>query len=396
MGGGTSTGTFLNDLWRWDTPAQTWTQLANMPTGKQNAQAALWNGKIYLPGGFTTAHLTELAIYDIATNAWTTGAPLPAARSGMSAAYNGKIYVFGGNPGPFSSIIVYDIATNTWSTSAASLPVGTTYGRAITVGSFIYVVGGIGAGVTTNAVYRLDPATDTLSTMTPLQTARTWEELMSDGSNIYAVAGGDATFFTGVPLPVTVEIYSIAGNAWTYGLPVVTKASSVAGGYAGGKLMIQGGVDNTVYLNTVQVSSLAGGGCPTPGYTQHRKPTNTAGTVVPSPTCAAGGLTEGFEGGTLGAFSNVVGTCVPGGCGWASVASNPHSGANSAFAPDVDDLSDQYLELTNPIVPSAGNTLTFWHSIDSEATYDGGVLEATTNNGSNLDRHGSEHHLGWV
>ena len=70
-GGGNSTGGYYNDLWRWDPVTQTWTQLANMPTAKQNIQGAYWNGKIYVPGGFNGAHITENAIYDIATNTWT-------------------------------------------------------------------------------------------------------------------------------------------------------------------------------------------------------------------------------------------------------------------------------------------------------------------------------------
>ena len=78
-GGGNSSGGYYNDLWRWTPATQTWTQLANMPTAKQNIQGAYWNGKIYVPGGFNGAHITENAIYDIATNTWTTGAPLPAA-----------------------------------------------------------------------------------------------------------------------------------------------------------------------------------------------------------------------------------------------------------------------------------------------------------------------------
>ena len=52
-GGGNSTGGLYNDLWRWNPATQTWTQLANMPTAKQNIQGAYWNGKIYVPGGFT-------------------------------------------------------------------------------------------------------------------------------------------------------------------------------------------------------------------------------------------------------------------------------------------------------------------------------------------------------
>ena len=259
FGGGDSIGGFYNDLWRWDPATQTWTQLANMPTGKQNIQGAYWNGKIYVPGGFNASgHITENAIYDIATNSWATGAPLPATQTGTNVAFNNKIYNFGGNPGPQSITRIYDIATNTWS-PGASMPVATTYGRATVAGNYAYYVGGI-AGVTTNAVYRYDFAANSWATMAPLQTARTSEELMTspDSSKLFAVMGGDATFFTGVPLAVSVEIYDIAANSWSYGNPVVTKAAAPSGGLAGGKAMVQGGVDNVTYYNTVQVLSPVG------------------------------------------------------------------------------------------------------------------------------------------
>ena len=287
-GGGNSSGGYYNDLWRWNPATQAWTQLANMPTAKQNIQGAYWNGKIYVPGGFNGAHITENAIYDIATNAWSTGAPLPAAQTGTTVAFNNKVYNFGGNPGPQSTVTIYDIATNTWTTGAA-MPAATTYGRSIVAGSFAYYAGGI-TTVTTNAVYRYNFAANTWATMTPLQTARTSEELMTspDNSKLFAVMGGDATFFTGVPLPVSVEIYDIAANTWTYGNPVVTKAAGPSGGLAGGKLMVQGGVDNTTYYNLVQVSNLGVCPSPTPTGTPSSTPTATATAASPTPTCTPG------------------------------------------------------------------------------------------------------------
>src|SRR6266481_1548388 len=161
-GGQTSTGGFLNDLWRWNPVTQTWTQLANMPTAKGNIQGTYWNGKIYVPGGFAAGvHITENAIYDIATNAWSTGAPLPAAQTGTNAAFNNKVYNFGGNPGPQSTVTIYDIATNTWSTGAA-MPVAITYGRATAACQYAYYAGGIAGGTTTtNTLYRYDFAANT-------------------------------------------------------------------------------------------------------------------------------------------------------------------------------------------------------------------------------------------
>lgn len=254
-GGGTSTGTLVNELWRWDWTTETWTQLANMPTAKQNIQGSYWNGKIYVPGGFTTVHLTENAIYDIASNTWSVGAPIPVARSGQTVAFNNQIFVFGGNPGPSNETRIYDIASNTWSLGAP-MPVATTYGRAIAVGGFAYYVGGI-AGATTNAVHRYDLVGNTWTTLAPLQVARTSAELMTDGSRIYAVNGGGTAFFTGVPLAQTVEIYDIAGNSWSFGQPTLTTTAGPAGGLVpgpGGKFMIMGGVSGVTYYNETQVS----------------------------------------------------------------------------------------------------------------------------------------------
>ena len=278
-GGGNSSGGYYNDLWRWNPVTETWTQLANMPTAKQNIQGAYWNGKIYVPGGFNGAHITENAIYDIATNTWSTGAPLPAAQTGANVAFNNKIYNFGGNPGPQNTVTIYDIASNTWS-NGAPMPAAVTYGRAAASPLFAYYAGGI-TTVTVNTLYRYDFAANTWATMAPLQTARTSEELMTSplGDQLYAVMGGDSTFFTGVPLPVSVEIYSIGGNSWTYGNPVVTKAAAPAGGRTGGNttLMVQGGVDSTTYYDTVQVSVVP---CGTPVPTP---------TVSPTPTATPGG-----------------------------------------------------------------------------------------------------------
>src|SRR5580765_4862237 len=208
-GGGDSTVGNYNDLWRWNPVTQIWTQLANMPTAKQNIQGAYWNGKIYVPGGFvnaTATHITENAIYDIATNTWSTGAPLPAAQTGANVAFNNKIYNFGGNPGPQNTVTIYDIATNTWSNGAA-MPVAITYGRAAvsSLVPFADYPGGMAGGVTVNTLYRYDFAANTWATMAPLQQARNSEELMTSPfeDQLYAVMGGGANgtdFFVGVPL----------------------------------------------------------------------------------------------------------------------------------------------------------------------------------------------------
>jgi hypothetical protein len=249
---GGSTGVQSDEMWRWDPATGNWTQLASMPTAKMNHQGAYWDGKIYVPGGYTGAHITEMAIYDIATDTWSTGMPEPAPRTGTTIAYDGKIYVFGGNPGPSAETLIYDIGTDSW-TYGAPMPAATTYGRAIRVGAYGYYVGGI-AGATTAAVHRYDIMDDSWTTVAPLQTPRTSCELMTDGMNIYAVNGGDASYWTGVPLAQTVEIYDVGADSWSYGNPTLTTTAAPAGGFAGGKFMIMGGTSGGVNYDTVQVA----------------------------------------------------------------------------------------------------------------------------------------------
>lgn len=113
--------------------------------------------------------------------------------------------------------------------------------------------------------------------------------------------------------------------------------------------------------------------------------------AIPTPACAiTPRLNEGFESGTLGAFTSVVSTCTPGGCGWSSTTSASHTGTYSAFSPDLNNVADQQLTLAGAIpLPGTGlitATLTFWHRFRFEGSggnfYDGGVLETSIDSGT--------------
>ena len=78
----------------------------------------------------------------------------------------------GGN-GTNNSLIVYDPATGiggTWAT-LATMPAGRYSLKAVTLGSYIYAVGGSDGGLK-NTVFRYDPAGDTWSTELPMGEAR--------------------------------------------------------------------------------------------------------------------------------------------------------------------------------------------------------------------------------
>jgi hypothetical protein len=84
-------------------------------------------------------------IYDPATNAWTSGPPLPTPRSGgASAFYKGLIVVMGGectNGRPFNDTEGFDVAAGRWR-ALAPMPIGKHGITAATDGKVLYIGGG--------------------------------------------------------------------------------------------------------------------------------------------------------------------------------------------------------------------------------------------------------------
>jgi len=63
-------------------------------------------------------------------------------------------------------------------------------------------------------------------------------------------------------------------------------------------------------------------------------------------------------------------------------ATPPPVTAQSWFASDPSSISDQYLGMTTDVGVSAGTTLSFWHDYQTENSYDGGVVEYSSDSGS--------------
>ena len=177
--------------------ANTFSMVAT-PDKRTNYAAGAINGKIYICGGYsysvggTTNSLIE---YDISAGTWdTTKTVMPAARQQHAAAvYNNKLYVMGGS-GTNNSLIVYDPATGiggTW-TTLATMPAGRYSLKAVTLGSYIYAVGGSDGGLK-NTVFRYDPAADAWATVTPMLTARASFGLGVANNAMFAVGNSNGT-----------------------------------------------------------------------------------------------------------------------------------------------------------------------------------------------------------
>lgn len=134
-----------------------WRRVADAPTARNSAAAAVIKGRIYVAGGRTAlkqpdgslrqVNLSTLEVFDPATNTWTTRAPMPQARGGLAAAaHGGKLYVFGGEQWVpeqkvFADAWVYDPSKDRWQ-ALPPMPTARHGLGAATLGDRIHLFGG--------------------------------------------------------------------------------------------------------------------------------------------------------------------------------------------------------------------------------------------------------------
>jgi len=165
----------LATLEMFDTATNKWTQLKPMSLPRNHQDVVHIDGKLYVIGGRVgscysggwSSNVSMNEAYDIATDTWTTRAPMPTARSGIGAAViDGKMHVLGGEGwiddfgGVFRAHEVYDPKTNSWA-KLARMPTPRHGFATAVLGNRIYAVSGVnnagGAGtlsvVAVNEVY---------------------------------------------------------------------------------------------------------------------------------------------------------------------------------------------------------------------------------------------------
>jgi hypothetical protein len=158
------------DFWKYNTVANTWTRLADIPGCIANrgfAVAFALNGKGYVATGADTSIVTvkqDLWQYDTATNTWAQKASLPGpGRDGaFSFVVNNIAYIGGGNDSTgylLNDFWAYDPTTNSWA-AKANLPDYTIFPFAFGIGNYGYIsCGQQGAAETVNT-YQYDPTTN--------------------------------------------------------------------------------------------------------------------------------------------------------------------------------------------------------------------------------------------
>jgi N-acetylneuraminic acid mutarotase len=202
--------------------------------------------------------------YNPSTDAWASIAPMLTPRLSFAiAAYNNKIYVFGGlkviasgGLSRFSCSVneAYDPITNTW-TAAASMPTGVSSMQANTVDGKIFVIGGlsgdISADFAVNTTQMYDPLSDSWTTGAPMLYPVTSAASTAVDDSIYVIGGVDDYLGSRQDPDARYvqfnQIYDSVANTWSLGSPIpanslLAGAGATTGMDAPKRIYVMGGM----------------------------------------------------------------------------------------------------------------------------------------------------------
>lgn len=195
----------------YDPATDSWSFSAPLTVPRADHAAVAVNGKIYVVGGTRSVGIDALGtveMFDPALGIWTRRRDMPTQRLHHTAvAHNGKIYVFGGSPEwpvPMSSVEIYDPKTDLW-TTGADMPTPRTGLWAAVLGDKIYVAGGLGwDNQALNTVEVYDPASDSWSSIEDFPQGRFLAAVVALDGKLYVIGGAQTDYQS----QSTVQIYT--------------------------------------------------------------------------------------------------------------------------------------------------------------------------------------------
>ena len=200
-----------------------------------SAPHAVVGGKLYLFGGFNgTTSSTQVEEYDVATQTWTTKAPMPFTTAPPRRAWWATRSTCAASDRCRTRVHEYDPASDTWS-PRTSMPHPTGAAAAGAVGNKVYVIGGSSGGTATDRVLEYDVLFDTWTVKAAvLPTARFYPSSGVVGGKIVVVGGRDAN----LGYSLEVDLYDPVADAFTSGSPAPTMSQGSTAVNLSGELVV--------------------------------------------------------------------------------------------------------------------------------------------------------------
>jgi N-acetylneuraminic acid mutarotase len=226
-----------------------WTTGPPMPEARSEVAVAAAGDTMYVVGGYADGNVDQALVEAIhpviengrVTGVWRNVAPLPHGLNHPAAVgYHGKVFTFGGfsaqNNAAVAEANVYDPSTNAWS-PLPSLPHPLGSVSAAVLGDEIHLVGGRDAhSVGTHVAY--DPGVKRYSVRAPLPVGRDHMGLVAYNGRLYAIGG---RIDTPAHNSSRVDIYDPAKDSWTSGAAMPTPRSGMAVVLYEGAIFAMGG-----------------------------------------------------------------------------------------------------------------------------------------------------------
>jgi N-acetylneuraminic acid mutarotase len=242
VGGMNAMGVGQTTVEIFDTRTNQWQTGPALPLSLHHPNVAAVGTKVYVAGGYAgVAGLPSASTFelDVDRMVWARKPDMPSARgAGAAVGYSGRLYVFGGERGTtVSDVAVFDPATDTWA-AAASMPTPRNHMGAAVVRGRIYVVGGRPGNLAVNEMY--DPLTDSWTAQAPMPTGRSGHAVASLNNFVFTFGGeGNAASPLGT-FPQT-ETYDPDLDSWSSLQPMATPRHGIGAGVVGNRIFIPAG-----------------------------------------------------------------------------------------------------------------------------------------------------------
>ncbi len=233
-----------------------WTGLEPLPIAVRGASGVYHEGKIYVFSGAIepTGTTNATQIYDVTTDAWAQGAPMPAStwESKAVADDDGHIYVVGGEGNP-DGILIYNIETDSW-TSGSSAPGDMLAGAVYIDGSYLYYVGGASDIIydALDTVYEYRMSSDYWVTEDPLPEAVAASTgILGDDDVFYLLGGANNAYNYGSVNYNVTYYYNEVDDQWETFDPLPIEVRYASSVFHDGKLFLIGGNNGTEAFDSV-------------------------------------------------------------------------------------------------------------------------------------------------
>lgn len=236
-----------------------WNFESNITTAREFHTTAAYNGYLYVAGGSSSGGLLNDIQYASFSGsgllgAWATTTSFTTARQAHTMiAYNGYMYIIGGDSGSQessvqSAVINNDGTIGTW-TATTSLPTGISGHTSVAQNGYIYVFGGYDTNYRNAVLYatmNADGSLGSWTATTSIATARRYHASATYNGYVYVIGGTNGSNLSSVELAKFNDDGTI--SSWQSTTSISAARSELAATIYKGYIYVGGGSGSTAML----------------------------------------------------------------------------------------------------------------------------------------------------